>query len=69
MPTVFKKTHLILSLIVINKKVAVLLGAFALHKLGADAGEGRGDSTLMQVKASSDNKKKKKKAKTFTNKK
>lgn len=55
MPTVFKKTYLILSLIVISKKVAALLGAFALHKLRADAGEGKGGSTLMQVKASSVN--------------
>jgi len=52
---VFKKTYLILSLIVISKKVAVLPGAFALHKLRADVGEGRGDSTLMQVKASTVN--------------
>lgn len=53
--TVFKKTYLILSLIVISKKVAVLLGPFALHKLRADVGEGRGDGTPMQVKASSVN--------------
>lgn len=53
--TVFKKPYLILSLIVISKKVAVLLGAFALHKLRADVGEGRGDGMLMQVKALSVN--------------
>lgn len=41
MLTVFKKTYLILSLTVISKKVAGLLGAFALHKLRADVGEGR----------------------------
>lgn len=55
MQTVFKKTYLILPLIVTNKKVAMLLGAFALHKLRADVGEGRGDGTLMQLKASSVN--------------
>lgn len=51
----FKKTYLILSLIAISRKVAVLLGAFALHKFRADAGEGKGDSMLMQLKASSVN--------------
>lgn len=56
MATEFKKTYLILSLVVITKRVAVLLGAFALHKLRADAGEGRRNSTLMQMKASSVNK-------------
>lgn len=41
MLTVFRKTYLILSLTVISKKVVGLLGAFTLHKLRADVGEGR----------------------------
>lgn len=54
-PTGFKKTYAILSLIVISAKVAVLPGAFALHKLRAEMGEDRRDGILMQVKASSVN--------------
>lgn len=53
MPTVFKKTYPILSLI--SAKVAVLPGDFALHKLRAEMGEGKRDGILMQVKACSVN--------------